>query len=108
MTLAPRERQALAGIEEALRSSDPALAAKLATFYEVNRDRRIPQRPGRSFWRQWARPIVAIGVVLAGVALSIILLALVSQSGHGRSSGSCGGAVACWPMARSGPVGKSP
>ena len=44
MSLAAGEQRALAQIEEALRRSDPKLAAMLSTFNRVNRSEEMPRR----------------------------------------------------------------
>jgi hypothetical protein len=91
MSLAPGERQALARIEEALRDSDPALAARIATFTELTRCGRIPRWKWLSPWRLRISRHLPIGIVFAGLGLLILMVALFSHSGGGRgpAQGSC-------------------
>jgi hypothetical protein len=92
MSLAPSEREALARIEDALRSSDPALAAKFATFTALTRGGKVPRWKCLSPWRLWIRHLFPIGVILGGFGLLVLLIALFSQAAnqHGTSHVSCG------------------
>lgn len=81
MSLAPKERRALAGIEEALRRSDPRLATMLTTFTmppawnSIRRWRSLHLRRSRTM------PFfpVALAIAMAGLAILAGLLL-----GHSR------------------------
>ncbi len=96
MSLAPGERQALARIEEKLRDSDPALAARIATFTELTRFGQVPRWKCLSPWRLRISRHLPIGIVLAGLGLLILIVALFAHSGgrHVPSQASCGVAIA--------------
>lgn len=75
MSLAPYEQRALAGIEATLRSSDPRLAALLATLTVPASRGRIP-RLGRLSPR-WPRTRPFIPVTTAMAMITLIVLALL-------------------------------
>ena len=70
MSLAPNERRALAGIENALRSSDPRLAAMLATF-TVPITLRVIVRLTRLLRRR-SRRLLCAAVALAAVCAVVL------------------------------------
>ena len=84
MSLAPRERQALAGIENSLSSSDPRLATMLATFTLPAFRGRIPG------WKSWVRRTLRakrfIVAAAALIAICVIVINGLLSSGHGHQS----------------------
>jgi Protein of unknown function (DUF3040) len=71
MSLAPRERQALAAIETGLRTADPGFAVTLARLADQLSRGRKPRV--KSWLRSLARHRLPIwGVVLVGVATLVI------------------------------------
>jgi hypothetical protein len=79
MSLAPSERRALAGIEDALCNSDPRLAAQLARFSPLTSRSRIPQWKCWARWRLWIRDLLPTMVVLGACGLLVLLVALFSH-----------------------------
>jgi hypothetical protein len=72
MSLAPSEREALARIESSLRSSDPRLAARMATFTALASRRRIPRWKCLSPWRLRIRRLIPLAVATAVAALVVL------------------------------------
>lgn len=91
MSLAPRERKALAGIEDSLRTTDPKLAARMATFTELVSAGKIPRWKCLSPWRLRIRHCRAAGLVAAMVILAVVCIAF-GLRGHASSTswGRCG------------------
>jgi hypothetical protein len=72
MSLAPSEREALARIESSLRSSDPRLAARMATFTVLASRRRIPHWKCLSPWRLQIKRIIVVIIATAAAALVVL------------------------------------
>jgi hypothetical protein len=80
MSLAPGERLALAWIEDALRYSDPRLAAMLATF-TLPRTLRLRIR-GERLARSRVGRVVAVTIALAAMCVSVLAWLLPAPRGQ--------------------------
>src|SRR5919108_3967879 len=92
MSLAPGEQQALTGIENALRDSDPRLAAMLTTFTPPL-TLRLRIR-GERLARSRVSRIVAVAVALAAMCVSVLGWLLPAPPGQpacppGRQPSAC-------------------
>lgn len=87
MSLAPHERRALASIEESLGSSDPRLAAMLATFTLPSLHNEVSG--GKRLIRWMARAKRFVLVALAFVAVCAIVMFALLHVGNGGAT-SCG------------------
>lgn len=94
MSLAPRDRQALARIEDSLRSTDPRLAAMLTTFTVITSHRKIPRWRCLSPWRLRIRRFVPLTLAVALIAGGLVLFSTLSQVSHAPATpGGCGTAI---------------
>lgn len=91
MSLAPREQQVLARIEDSFRSTDPWLATMLATFTVATSRRDIP-RWARQPPRRRVRHLIQLTVAVALIVASVALFSTLSHTSH--SPAACGAAVA--------------
>jgi hypothetical protein len=95
MSLKPGEQKALAAIEDALRSTDRRLTARLATFTTLTAGGRVPRWKCLSPWRLRLRRHLCLLLALSAVCtvvLTVVAFGLSSHP-HGSSSGSCGYAI---------------
>jgi hypothetical protein len=94
MSLAPSERKALAVIEASLRTTDPRLAARMATFTALVSRGRIPRWKCLSPWRLRIRRFRVAGLVTAMLILTVVC-GLLGLRGHASttSPSRCGIAV---------------
>jgi hypothetical protein len=110
MSLAPSERRTLAGIEDALRNSEPRLAAQLTRFALPASRTRVRQWKCWARWRLWIRDLLPTVAVLGACGLLVSLVALFSHSTRTADTPRtrCGVAAAgvngCWPAG--GPSGQ--
>ena len=95
MSLKPREQRALAAIEDALRSTDRKLAARLATFTMLTADGRVPRWKCLSPWRLRLRRHLRLLLAVVAVCTVVVTIVVFGHSGHphGSLTGSCGGAL---------------
>lgn len=95
MSLKPREQKALAAIEDALRSTDRRLAARLATFTMLTAGGRVPRWKCLSPWRLRLRRHLRLLLAVAALGMVVASIVLFGHSGHphGSLTGSCGGAL---------------
>jgi hypothetical protein len=84
MSLAPHERRALASIEESLGSSDPRLAAMLATFTLPSLRNGFPG--GKRLIRRIARAKRFLLVALAFVAVCAVVMFGLLHGGNGGAT----------------------
>jgi hypothetical protein len=81
MSLAPREQQALARIEDSFRSTDPSLATMLADFTVATSRRstlRLAHRPSR----RRISHLIQVTAAVALIALSVVLFSTLSHTPH--------------------------
>lgn len=90
MSLAPRERKALASIETSLQAADPKLAARMATFTELVSRGRSPRWKCLSPWRLRIRRFRVVGLLAAVLILVIACVVLGLRGAASTSPSSCG------------------
>jgi hypothetical protein len=91
MSLKPSEQKALAAIEQALRSTDRRLAARLATFTMLTAGGRVPRWKCLSPWRLRFRRHLYLLLTVAAVCTVVLAVVLAGLFSPARSapSGAC-------------------